>query len=467
FPFQVQIFVGDTETYALKASLASPFETSPSFKNAKQEARDKYGTEYVFLTGRLGRIQKMYCDAALGNAKVMQAAKNTDLIVGDAFYICGSLIAAKFSLPFVTVFAMSLSTFTAHGYGLPLTPSYVPQFQSILGDHLSFIGRIQNVYHWILNYWTHYYKIVPFFQDLKVRYKIEPNKSLHEILNRVDLIIAQMGFFLDYPRPLLPNTRVVGPLLVSPPKPLPAELEAFMQSSGNNGVILVSFGSTISSSAKRIDKAGLTVMAGAFAKLPQKIIWKLSEESSLALVMSENIKIASWPPQNDILGHPKTRLFFGHAGLNGILESTYHGVPMICSPFFGDQFDNAYTAKNVGFAEVLHLRGATSEQLFSVIQTVLTDPSYRESAERVSKSIKQLPRAPVQEAADWVEYTQAQGGLQYLRPRGLDLPFYQLHLLDILLLKFTVVVSAFVIVRFLFRFVKSENKVVKTKEKAT
>ena len=209
FPFQVQIFVGDTETYALKASLASPFETSPSFKNAKQEARDKYGTEYVFLTGRLGRIQKMYCDAALGNAKVMQAAKNTDLIVGDAFYICGSLIAAKFSLPFVTVFAMSLSTFTAHGYGLPLTPSYVPQFQSILGDHLSFIGRIQNVYHWILNYWTHYYKIVPFFQDLKVRYKIEPNKSLHEILNRVDLIIAQMGFFLDYPRPLLPSRYVV------------------------------------------------------------------------------------------------------------------------------------------------------------------------------------------------------------------------------------------------------------------
>ena len=94
-------------------------------------------------------------------------------------------------------------------------------------------------------------------------------------------------------------------------------------------------------------------------------------------------------------------------------------------------------------------------------------PSYRESAKRVSKSIKQLPRAPVQEAADWVEYTQVQGGLQYLRPRGLDLPFYQLHLLDILLLKFIVVVSAFVIVRFLFRFVKSENKVVKTKEKAT
>ena len=79
-------------------------------------------------------------------------------------------------------------------------------------------------------------------------------------------------------------------------------------------------------------------------------------------------------PQNDILGHPKTRLFIGHAGLNGILESIYHGVPMICSPFFGDQFDNAQAARDAGFAEVLQLGKATAEQLVSVINTVLTDP---------------------------------------------------------------------------------------------
>lgn len=67
--------------------------------------------------------------------------------------------------------------------------------------------------------------------------------------------------------------------------------------------------------------------------------------------VSDNVKLLSWLPQNDILGHSKTRLFIGHAGLNGILESTYHGVPMICSPFFGDQFDNARIAKHAGFGE--------------------------------------------------------------------------------------------------------------------
>ena len=78
-------------------------------------------------------------------------------------------------------------------------------------------------------------------------------------------------------------------------------------------------------------------------------------------------------PQNDLLGHPKTRLFIGHAGLNGMFESIYHGVPMILSPFFGDQFDNARTAREAGFAEALPLKKATAEELVSVIHKVLTD----------------------------------------------------------------------------------------------
>ena len=78
--------------------------------------------------------------------------------------------------------------------------------------------------------------------------------------------------------------------------------------------------------------------------------------------------------QNDILGHPKTRLFIGHAGLNGMLESTYHGVPMICSPFFGDQFDNARIAKQAGFGEVVDLDTTTPDEFISLIRKVLAQP---------------------------------------------------------------------------------------------
>ena len=89
--------------------------------------------------------------------------------------------------------------------------------------------------------------------------------------------------------------------------------------------------------------------------------------------------------------------------------------------------------------------------------------SYREAAARISKSIKQLPRTPAQEAADWVEYTQAQGGLQYLRPRGLDMPFYQLYFLDMLLLVTLVVMTFFFVVIRFEKFIK--NSVFNKKEK--
>ena len=55
-----------------------------------------------------------------------------------------------------------------------------------------------------------------------------------------------------------------------------------------------------------------------------------------------------------------------------MLESTYHGVPMICSPFFGDQFDNARIAKQAGFAEEVDLETTSAEEFANLIRKVLS-----------------------------------------------------------------------------------------------
>ena len=99
------------------------------------------------------------------------------------------------------------------------------------------------------------------------------------------------------------------------------------------------------------------------------------------------------------------------------------------------------------------------------MNTGFFSPSYRESAARISKAIQKLPRTPVQEAADWVEYTQAQGNLQYLRPRGLDLPFYQLYLIDILSSAIMIVTFFCFVLKFLLKYIKNLF-VVEKKEKA-
>jgi len=86
--------------------------------------------------------------------------------------------------------------------------------------------------------------------------------------------------------------------------------------------------------------------------------------------------VASWLPQNDILGHNKTKLFINHGGGHGLMEAAYHGVPMICAPFFGDQYDNAYIAKRKGFAEVVNLDTITADELVDIINRVISNQRY-------------------------------------------------------------------------------------------
>jgi len=68
----------------------------------------------------------------------------------------------------------------------------------------------------------------------------------------------------------------VGPFLASPAKPLPSDLDQFMKETGGDGVILVSFGTVL----EGMKEASLQMMAKAFSKLPQTIIWKLNLEGT-------------------------------------------------------------------------------------------------------------------------------------------------------------------------------------------
>lgn len=51
--------------------------------------------------------------------------------------------------------------------------------------------------------------------------------------------------------------------------------------------------------------------------------------------------------------HPKCILFITHGGIHSVLESLYHGVPMVGIPVFADQAQNLLALQEKGMGEMV------------------------------------------------------------------------------------------------------------------
>lgn len=198
--------VGDTESYVTSHQNVRVYKTPQLLYQIMLTRRGpKKGLGVVTEMASISKLMAMYCEGILNDRELTTDIQNADVIIGDGLYMCSTLIASKFSLPHIVVLLNTLSFPAMRAFGVPLTPSYVPQFKSTLADDLSFVERLQNIYHWILGYWAFNFGMVPPFHDLKKRYDIAPQETIYETLGRVDLIISQKPFILEYPRPLLPS----------------------------------------------------------------------------------------------------------------------------------------------------------------------------------------------------------------------------------------------------------------------
>ena len=113
-------------------------------------------------------------------------------------------------------------------------------------------------------------------------------------------------------------------------------------------------------------------LVNAFSKLKQRVIWKWETETMPDL--PPNVKLGKWLPQQDILGHPKIRLFVTHGGLLSTEEAVYHGVPLVGIPVFGDQDWNMKHSEQMGFARTLELRDLTEEAVLTALNEILAEP---------------------------------------------------------------------------------------------
>ncbi|KAL3071519.1 hypothetical protein niasHT_031883 [Heterodera trifolii] len=113
---------------------------------------------------------------------------------------------------------------------------------------------------------------------------------------------------------------------------------------GKKGIVLVSFGTVVDTTNPAFSDV-IEAVKETIKNFPEFLfVWKMSKGDKYIRNISNelsNVHSADWVDQQGILGNSKTVAFVSHCGMNSVLEGIYNGVPMICVPFFGDQFYNA------------------------------------------------------------------------------------------------------------------------------
>lgn len=113
-------------------------------------------------------------------------------------------------------------------------------------------------------------------------------------------------------------------------------------------VLYVSFGSLASMSEKDLLETALGLAQSnqpfLWVVRPRMILggrdWAEILPSDVIEKINEMGLVVGWAPQRQVLGHSSIGGFWTHCGWNSTIEGICEGLPMICRPFFGDQFWN-------------------------------------------------------------------------------------------------------------------------------
>ncbi|KAK8399519.1 hypothetical protein O3P69_003537 [Scylla paramamosain] len=393
--------------------------------------------------------------------KLYKERKQFDLIVVD--YTFGQVVYPfVHDVSYITIATMGMEPFLSGVMGNVLSPSYAPSLWSVYVGPLSFWQRLHNTF---LHIWPSilwkYWTLMPgvqrevwqHFPDLPPLLDIERNQSL---------ALMNSHFSITTPMPLLPSQVEVGAMHCRPAKPLPQDLEAWITGAGSAGVVYFSLGSI--ASGKSMPSQYRQVFLEAFRRLPQRVLWKYEGKLEGA---SDNVRVSSWLPQQDLLAHPSVKVFISHGGLLSLQESIFHVTPLLVLPIFGDQTRNGMFVDSSGVGRALMWKELTVDRIVDVLTDIITNPRYQENAARISASLRDQLTTPQERAVFWTEYVIRHRGAPQLRCPAAQLTWVEFLLLDMACLLLLVLLLLLLLIRRLLRAISAKLSGGYAKQKTT
>ncbi|CAH2207508.1 jg27693 [Pararge aegeria aegeria] len=188
----------------------------------------------------------------------------------------------------------------------------------------------------------------------------------------------------------------------------------------------------------------------ALGRLPQRVLWKQDGVQNLTDIPS-NIRLYNWLPQQDLLGHPKIKVFITHGGLLSMFETVYHAVPIISIPVFCDHDSNAAKAELDGYAKKLDLQYLTSDKLYKAIKEVINEPKYKLQVKNRQVLLRDQKETPLERAIYWTEYVMRHKGAYHLLSPAKDLNFFQYYMLDVAVTFLIILLTIYALITYMVR----------------
>uniref|UniRef100_A0AAQ6IMW7 UDP-glucuronosyltransferase n=1 Tax=Anabas testudineus TaxID=64144 RepID=A0AAQ6IMW7_ANATE len=393
------------------------------------------------------------------DTKLMQSLRDAkyDVFMTDPAIGAGVLLGHRLGLPLVFNVRWTIQG-EGHQAIAPSPLSYVPIPGAMLTDKMTFSQRVKNVLYYLFTCLQNSYVTDSTYKPFVHRH-FGSDVHYMELFQSADIWLMRNDFTFEFPRPTMPNVVYMGGFQCKPSKPLSEELEDFVQSSGEHGVIVMTLGTLVGKLPEDIAED----IAAAFAQLPQKVIWRHTGKRPSTL--GNNTLLLDWLPQNDLLGHPKTKVFVAHGGTNGIQEAIYHGVPLVGLPLMFDQHDNFFRMEARGVAKVLDIATVNRDNFLEALKEVLYEPSYRDKMKTLSNLHRDQPMKPMDRAMFWIEFVMRHKGAPHLRTESYKMSKIQYYSIDVVAFLLTVVLLVFTVfisvVRFVCRGVFCRSKVKK------
>ncbi|XP_057667364.1 UDP-glycosyltransferase UGT5-like [Diorhabda carinulata] len=310
-----------------------------------------------------------------------------------------------------------------HFVGNPTLPSINPEMFLGYTKQMDFFQRCLNTALTLGIYLTRKLYLYPSQAELVHKY-ISRDIDLEKISYNVSLVLINAHPSVNSASSSVPCMIDIAGYHVKPSKKLPEDLQKFMDEA-QYGVIYFSLGSNVHISDWDVVK----YFVKTFSKRKELVLWKFHATNLSGL--SDNVKVAKWFPQTDILAHPNTKLFITHGGFLSTIETIHYGLPTVAIPISGDQILNTRFTADMGFTKIIEFPTITEDKITEALEEVLGNQTYAENAKMRSKIFHDRPMKPLDTAIYWIEYVARHNGAKHLRVNYLELNWFQFYLLDV------------------------------------